>query len=87
MPALFSVRHTCFGALSASVPPHLVLTFCFAIAAGMGWTICRLTGRMPARLLTKRVALFSVLLSAYHLVYLKTFHHAAPIPVSLINYL
>ncbi|KPD10697.1 DMT family transporter [Phaeobacter sp. 11ANDIMAR09] len=101
MPALFSMRHTGFGALailswgtlgalgalSASMPPHLVLTFCFAIAAAMGWTICRLTGRTPARLLTKHVALFSVLLSAYHLVYLEAFHHADPIPVSLINYL
>tara|TARA_R110002110_G_scaffold145534_2_gene334932 strand:- start:1375 stop:2238 length:864 start_codon:yes stop_codon:yes gene_type:complete len=75
------------GALSASLPPHLVLTFCFAITAGMGWTICRLTGRTPARLLDRRVALFAALLAAYHIVYLEAFHHADPIPVSLINYL
>jgi len=75
------------GALSASLPPHLVLTFCFAIAAGMGWVICRKTVRTPASLLDQRVGMFAVLLAAYHLVYLEAFHHAAPIPVSLINYL
>lgn len=75
------------GALSASLPPHLVLTFCFAIAAAMGWVICSATGRTPARLFDWRVAVFAALLTAYHLVYLEAFHHAAPIPVSLINYL
>lgn len=96
-----SVRHTslgalailswgtlgALGALSATLPPHLVLTFCFAIAAAMGWLICRLTGRTPARLPDRRVAMFAGLLAAYHLVYLEAFHHADPIPVSLINYL
>lgn len=75
------------GALSATLPPHLVLTFCFAIAAGLGFAICRATGRRAASLVDWRVALFAGLLAAYHLVYLEAFHHAAPIPVSLINYL
>ncbi len=101
MQGQFSVRHTglgalailswgtlgALGALSATLPPHLVLTFCFAIAAAMGWVICRLTGKTPARLLDQRVAMFAGLLAAYHLVYLEAFHHADPIPVSLINYL
>jgi drug/metabolite transporter (DMT)-like permease len=69
------------------LPSHLVLTFCFAIAAVLGFAICRLTGRTPARLMDWRIALFASLLAAYHLVYLEAFHHAAPIPVSLINYL
>lgn len=75
------------GALSAAMPPHLVLTFCFAIAAGLGSAICLATRRRPAGLLDRRVALFGFLLATYHLVYLEAFHHAAPIPVSLINYL
>lgn len=101
MSALFSPRHTSFGALailswgtlgalgalSASLPPHLVLACCFAIAAGMGLAICRATGRSAIRLLNWRVMMFAGLLAAYHLVYLEAFHHAAPIPVSLINYL
>lgn len=101
MSAIFSARHTglgalailswgtlgALGALSASLPPHLVLTVCFAIAAAMGSVICVATGRRPARLLDRRVGLFAGLLAAYHLAYLQAFHHAAPIPVSLINYL
>ncbi|WP_273249230.1 DMT family transporter [Sediminimonas qiaohouensis] len=75
------------GALSATLPPHLVLTLGFAIAAVMGWIICRLTSRTPAKLLDKRVVMFAGLVAAYHLVYLEAFHHADPIPVSLINYL
>ncbi|WP_241480921.1 DMT family transporter [Leisingera sp. ANG-M6] len=75
------------GAFSASLPPYLVLTFCFAIAAGMGLAICAVTGRKPLRLLDRRTILFAGLLAAYHLAYLEAFHHAAPIPVSLINYL
>lgn len=75
------------GALSASLPPYLVLTFCFAIAAGLGLIICVVTGREPARIWDRRTSLFAGLLAAYHLAYLEAFHHAAPIPVSLINYL
>jgi len=75
------------GAFSASLPPYLVLTFCFAIAATMGLVICAATGRKPVRLLDRRTVLFAGLLAAYHLAYLEAFHHAAPIPVSLINYL
>ncbi|UWQ29326.1 EamA family transporter [Leisingera sp. M523] len=75
------------GAFSASLPPYLVLTFCFAIAAGMGLAICAATGRKPVRLLDRRTILFAGLLTAYHLSYLEAFHHADPIPVSLINYL
>ncbi|CRL12818.1 Aromatic amino acid exporter YddG [Phaeobacter italicus] len=75
------------GAFSASLPPYLVLTFCFAVAAAMGLVICAATGRKPVRLLDRRTVLFAGLLAAYHLVYLEAFHHAAPIPVSLINYL
>ncbi len=75
------------GALSVSLPPYLVLTVCFAIAAVMGVIICLVTGRRPVRLLDRRIGLFAGLLAAYHLAYLEAFHHAAPIPVSLINYL
>ncbi|WP_281930212.1 DMT family transporter [Roseibium album] len=75
------------GALSASLPAYLVLTICFAIAAGLGWMICRKTGRTPAPLLDRRIGLFAALLAAYHITYLSAFHYSAPIPVSLINYL
>ncbi|WP_299409115.1 hypothetical protein [uncultured Roseobacter sp.] len=91
-----SLRHTGFGALailswgtlgalgaySASLPPYLVLTLCFATAAGLGLVICAATDKVPASPLTRSVWVFAALLAAYHLAYLEAFHHAAPIPVS-----
>lgn len=76
-----------FGALSASLPSQLVPTFCFAMAAGMGWVFCLVTGRILVSLLGRRGAMIAMLLAAYHLVYLEAYHLAAPIPASLINYL
>ena len=75
------------GALSSGLPPYLVLTFCFGIAATLGFCICVVSRKSPESLLSLRVWMFAALLAAYHLVYLEAFHHASPIPVSLINYL
>ena len=96
-----SLRHTGLGALailswgtlgalgaySASLPPYLVLPLCFGIAAGLGLVICAAMGKAPASRLAYGVWMFAALLAAYHLAYLEAIHHAAPIPVSLINYL
>jgi drug/metabolite transporter (DMT)-like permease len=75
------------GALSSGLPPYLVLTFCFGIAACLGFAVCLAKGKAPASLSSVSVWLFAALLAAYHLAYLEAFHHADPIPVSLINYL
>ena len=75
------------GALSASMPAYFVLMCCFAIAALLGLFVCRVRGLVSASLINPGILLHSLLLSAYHLVYLEAFHHAEAIPVSLINYL
>jgi drug/metabolite transporter (DMT)-like permease len=75
------------GALSANMPPYMVFGLCFSIAALLGAAIC-IAARIPlAPLLAPEILLAAVLLGAYHLAYFEAFHHAAAIPVSLINYL
>lgn len=75
------------GAMSAGMPPYLVLGLCFTVAAALGGVICAVRGLRPAPLLARETLIAAALLSVYHLCYLEAFHHAASIPVSLINYL
>lgn len=75
------------GAMSATMPPHLVLGSCFAIAAAIGAACCMAARIRLAPLLSPEVLLAAFLLSAYHVLYFMAFHHAEAIPVSLINYL
>ncbi|WP_256369236.1 DMT family transporter [Ruegeria sp. HKCCA6837] len=75
------------GALSSNLPPYLVLTFCFGIAAALGLCLCWASQKSPESAGSRRIWMFAILIAAYHLVYLEAFHHAAPNPVSLINYL
>lgn len=75
------------GALSAGMPPYFVLGICFAIAAAMGAIACASLGLRPAPLTSRETLVSAALIGSYHLVYFEAFHHAAAIPVSLINYL
>lgn len=75
------------GALSAGMPPYFVLGICFAIATAMGAAACVIMDLRPAPLLSAETLLSAALIGSYHLVYFQAFHHAAAIPVSLINYL
>lgn len=75
------------GAKSAAMPPYLVFGLCFAIAALLGAGVCLAARIRPAALWSPEILLAALLLGAYHLAYFEAFHHAAAIPVSLINYL
>lgn len=75
------------GASSANLPPHLVLGLCFAIAAAFGWVLGLFRHERPAPFLQRDTLIAAFLLTIYHLSYLEAFHHAAAIPVALINYL
>ncbi|MBV0891614.1 EamA family transporter [Paracoccus sp. Z118] len=75
------------GALSATLPPCLVLGLCFAIAAGLGAAYSAAARIRLAPLHAPGVLLAAFLLTGYHLTYFEAFHHADAIPVSLINYL
>lgn len=75
------------GAKSAGMPPYLVFGLCFAIAALLGAIVCLARRIRPAPFWSPEILLAALLLGAYHLSYFEAFHHAAAIPVSLINYL
>lgn len=75
------------GASVANVAPYLVLGLCFGIAAITGAVVCAASGTRLAPLRSAETLIAAALLTVYHLLYLAAFHFAAPIPVSLINYL
>ncbi|WP_282042417.1 DMT family transporter [Halomonas alimentaria] len=75
------------GASSANLAPNLVLGLCFGIAAGIGGVLCLCRGIRLTPLWSTETLVSAMLLTVYHLSYLEAFHHAAAIPVSLINYL
>lgn len=73
------------GKLVSLLPASFVMTICF-LSAGLGGLLFCLKSKQRLEI-NWRIVLASILITAYHLLYLASFAYAPAVEVSLINYL